>query len=181
MHYEPTPAARAPAPKCHCNMYFRTKSIECPFCLSSGIQDRIIVDNHDAKAFLTYTPIVPGHILICPKRCVSSIDELEEHEILSIFNRRSYLKPILIRVFGAEGFNYAWNENTVAGQTIPHLHLHMLPRRQGDSGAQSTDPRRFFYRPDIERSVHSETDLRQLSVLLKEARQEAIEPVTYLP
>jgi diadenosine tetraphosphate (Ap4A) HIT family hydrolase len=147
------------------NMYSRNRIKKCAFC-ESEIARRVIASNRHAKVFLTYTPIVPGHILICPIKCVLSIDELDENELLSIFELRRQMKPVLARIFDAEGFNYAWNENTVAGQTVPHLHLHMLPRRHGDSGTPFSDPRQFLYRPRGDRPMLAGSELSQLSAML---------------
>jgi len=47
----------------------------------------------------------------------------------------------------AEGFNFAWNEGAVAGQTVPHFNLHIVPRTTGDSGIWEYEPREFLYRP----------------------------------
>ena len=51
------------------------------------------------------------------------------------------------KTFSAEGFNYAWNEGEIGGQAVPHFHLHMLPRKKGDTGIHEYDPRKFLYRP----------------------------------
>src|SRR5262245_33515424 len=107
-------------------------SAECHFCrVENTVGVRNLCSNAYAFAFLTNSPIVPGHTLIVPVRCVVSADELEMHELQAMFDIRSRLKPVLGNLFEAEGFNYAWNEGLVAGQTVPHLHLHMVPRRDG--------------------------------------------------
>jgi len=62
------------------------------------------------------------------------------------FDLRSKLGKAMTKVFEAEGFNYAWNEGEVAGQFVPHLHLHMLPRKKGDKGIYKYEPRKFLYR-----------------------------------
>ena len=46
-----------------------------------------------------------------------------------------------------EGFNFAWNEGSVAGQTVPHFHLHIVPRKKRDAGITEYEPRVFLYRP----------------------------------
>ena len=74
-------------------------------------------------------PIVPGHTLICPQRCVSKIDDLTEDELHAIFDLQKQLKSAMIKGLGAKGFNYDWNEGKLAGQNIPHLHLYILPRK----------------------------------------------------
>jgi histidine triad (HIT) family protein len=83
-----------------------------------------------------------------------------------MFELRGNLKPVLENVLGAEGFNYAWNEGPVAGQTVPHLHLHMVPRRTGDTGVTGYDPRSALYRPGPRNSLAAD----ELSALANRIR-----------
>lgn len=92
-------------------------------------------------------PIVPGHLLICPIRHVSAIDELTDTEFAAIKQAIVKLRPLLKQLFKAEGFNYAWNEGELAGQSVNHLHVHMLPRTMHDAGIYEYEPRKFLYRP----------------------------------
>jgi diadenosine tetraphosphate (Ap4A) HIT family hydrolase len=94
------------------------------------------------------------------------MDDLTQTEIEGIFDLRICVKPVLEEFFDADGFNYAWNEGQVAGQTVPHLHLHMLPRRKGDTGVLGYDPRQFFYRPGP-RDCSSITDLSFLAIKIR--------------
>lgn len=119
----------------------------CVFCTKEEISDREITGDDLAWAFPTNIPIVPGHILIAPRRCVSKYEDLTTEEKNSIENLRVKMMKTLQKVFGAEGFNYAWNENSVAGQSVPHFHLHVLPRKPGDEGITEYEPRKFLYRP----------------------------------
>jgi histidine triad (HIT) family protein len=123
------------------------KKENCAYCSNSEVKSREIIRNEYAWAFPTNIPIVPGHILICPIRCVANFEDLTKEEISAIFDLRDKLRKALINAFGAEGFNYAWNEGKLAGQSIPHFHLHMLPRKTGDTGILEYEPRKFIYRP----------------------------------
>jgi diadenosine tetraphosphate (Ap4A) HIT family hydrolase len=96
---------------------------------------------------LTNIPITPGHSLISPKRVVETFDELTEAEILDIFALASIIKNGLKKVYGAEGFNCAWNEGKNYGQSVPHFHLHIVPRTPDDEGITEYEPRKFLYRP----------------------------------
>jgi len=119
----------------------------CVFCTNPGVKEREIISNELAWAFPTNIPIVPGHILICPIRCVADFNDLTKEEVAAIFDLQKKLKKAFQKAFNAEGFNYAWNENEVGGQAVPHFHLHMLPRKEGDTGITEYDPRKFLYRP----------------------------------
>ncbi len=130
------------------------------------IKSRLIIENELAFAFPTNIPIVPGHTLICPKRHVSKIDDLNDDELHAILLLQKKLKQAMIKVFAAEGFNYAWNEGQIAGQKVNHLHLHMLPRKKSDSGIFEYDPRKFLYRPG-KRPESPEQELSEVAELIR--------------
>jgi len=138
---------------------------ECPFCIAPEIGARTIVKNDLAFAFLTYIPVVTGHVLISPIRCVPRFDDLTDLEKEAIFDLRKKVKNVLIKTFGAEGFNYAWNEGKVGGQSVPHFHLHMVPRKKGDTGVYGYEPRNFFYRTGVSeaRKIVPEKELERIA------------------
>jgi diadenosine tetraphosphate (Ap4A) HIT family hydrolase len=111
------------------------------------IRERLIMDNGLAFAFPSNIPIVPGHILICPKRKVSTIWGLRKDELEAMLGIMERLEPAMRKSLGATGFNYAWNEGKSAGQNVRHLHIHMIPRKKGDAGITRYEPRKFLYRP----------------------------------
>lgn len=141
-------------------------TIKCPYCEIPEIKNREIIRNELAWAFPTNIPIVPGHILVAPIRCVATIEEMTPDEIEAVFDLREKLKEALVKVFGAEGFNYAWNEGKLAGQSVPHFHLHILPRKEGDTGITEYEPRKFLYRPGS-REDSPESELIEVSNLIK--------------
>lgn len=138
----------------------------CPYCELPEIKNREIIRNKLAWAFPTNIPIVPGHILICPIRCVAKLEDLTPKEVEAIFDLYKKLKPALVKLFEAEGFNYAWNEGKLAGQSVPHFHLHMLPRKSEDSGITEYEPRKFLYRPGS-RESSPEEELKMVADLIK--------------
>jgi diadenosine tetraphosphate (Ap4A) HIT family hydrolase len=140
--------------------------MKCAFCEIPEIKGRTIVENKLAWAFPTNIPIVPGHVLICPKRCVAKFEDLSSDEREAVFGLIEKLKLALIKTFDAEGFNFAWNESVVAGQKVPHFHLHMLPRKQGDTGIVGYEPRKFLYRPGS-REDSPEEELKAISEKIK--------------
>ncbi|MDD4989274.1 MAG: HIT domain-containing protein [Candidatus Pacebacteria bacterium] len=142
------------------------EKIRCAFCEIPANRERETVRNEYAWAFPTNLPIVPGHMLICPIRCVATFDDLTEKEIIALFDLRKKLKPALIKVFQAEGFNYAWNEGKLVGQDVPHIHLQMLPRKIGDTGITEYEPRKFLYRTG-KMPVSPQAELKEVSDLIK--------------
>ena len=142
--------------------------MDCVYCSNLEIKKRRITENELAFAFPTNIPIVPGHTLICPKRCVAKFEELTTEELNSIRELTLQITQALTKAFGAEGFNFAWNEGTISGQNVPHFHLHMLPRKEGDSGVTEYEPRKFLYRPGS-RETTSEKELQEVAKIIKEA------------
>ena len=99
------------------------------------------------RVFPSNVPIVPGHVLIIPRRHVSTMEELSKGERDALFAELAVVKAALTKALGATGFNQAWNEGECAGQSVPHLHLHVVPRMEGDAGVLTYEPRQFLYRP----------------------------------
>jgi len=145
--------------------------MKCVFCDELEIGPRLITENELARAFPTNAPIVAGHTLIASKRHVQYFEELTDVEREAIEDLRKKLHRAMVEAFDAEGFNYAWNEERIGGQSVPHFHLHMLPRKNGDAGVYNYEPREFMYRPiPVEqRPVSSEEELREVARLLRES------------
>ena len=134
-----------------------------------NIEERIIVKNDLAFAFPTNIPIVPGHTLISPIRVVATFEELTNDEVAAIFDLMKKLKIAMKKTFEAEGFNTAWNEGVIGGQSVPHFHLHLLPRKEGDTGIYEYEPRKFLYRTGGGRPESPEEELQQVAQLLRSA------------
>lgn len=107
----------------------------CLFC--SPLGSRVFLENDFAFAILDGFPISNGHALIIPKRHVSSIFETQKNELLGLFNLLTDAKNKLKEQFNPDGFNIGINDDEAAGQTINHLHIHLIPRYKGDQA----DPR----------------------------------------
>lgn len=142
------------------------KKNSCVYCTKSEIKKREIIGNDVAWAFPTNIPIVPGHILIAPRRCVALYENLTKKEKEAIENLRKKITTVLKKTFNAQGFNYAWNENPIAGQSVPHFHLHVLPRKEGDTGITKYEPRKFLYRTGSRENT-PEKELQKIVKLIK--------------
>lgn len=140
----------------------------CAYCSLPEIQARLISENGLAWAFPTNIPITPGHTLVCPKRCVAALSELSNEERLAVLELAEKIMSALRVSHGAEGFNCAWNQEKLAGQSVPHFHLHIVPRREGDSGLLGYDPRSFLYRTG-ERTAAPENELLKVSAAIRAA------------
>lgn len=131
-----------------------------------NIKGRVIAQNHLAFSFLSHMPIVVGHTLICPLRVVPSCEELQLEEWQAILNLKHQVCEALKHAFHAEGFNFAWNQGEGAGQSVPHFHLHVVPRKKGDVGVLQYEPRAFLYRPGS-RAVSATEDLHFIAQTIK--------------
>lgn len=141
----------------------------CVFCDMPSMKDREVARNTFAKAFLTNIPIVPGHTLVIPIRCVARYEELHNAEKEAIENVRNIIMKSLKKTFKAEGFNFSWNDGKVAGQSVPHFHLHIIPRKLGDTGITQYEPREFLYRPSNNRPEKPEEELKEVAHIIKNA------------
>ena len=107
----------------------------CLFCtLSAG---RIVLANELAVVIRDSFPVSPGHSLTIPKRHVGSFFDVAGDERKAMLAMLDSAKLGLDAAFHPDGYNIGINEGKAAGQTVPHLHLHLIPRYAGDS----EDPR----------------------------------------
>jgi diadenosine tetraphosphate (Ap4A) HIT family hydrolase len=111
------------------------------------IAARTYLENDLAYTCLTYIPITPGHSLIIPRRTVDRFELLTPEELAAIHALTAETTWRLQDILGAEGFNFAWNQGADYGQSIPHFHLHVVPRTPEDAGVVGYEPREFLYRP----------------------------------
>jgi len=103
----------------------------CLFC-NVG-EERIIAENELAFAIRDGFPVTELHSLIIPRRHVSDYFELSKEELLACNDLLRIVKEeILARDESVKGFNVGANSGLVAGQSIFHCHIHLIPRREGD-------------------------------------------------
>jgi len=77
-------------------------------------------------------PIVPGHVLIIPRRVVPFLSDLTEEEYQDLWMSVRKVQTMLGAYYDTEGFNVAVQDGAVAGQSVPHVHVHILPRKKDD-------------------------------------------------
>lgn len=102
----------------------------CQFCILP--ESRVWFEQGSVLVFKDAYPISPGHTLIIPKRHVSSLFELNEQERQDLFQALSRAKDLLLSDLNPNGFNIGINDGVAAGQTVLHLHVHLIPRYIGD-------------------------------------------------
>ncbi len=102
----------------------------CVLCSIDPV--RIIRQTEAAIALLDSFPISEGHTLVIPRRHVESIYELPMAEQTAVWEMVRQIRLDLIAHFRVEAFNIGVNDGFAAGQTVPHAHVHVIPRRPGD-------------------------------------------------
>lgn len=107
----------------------------CPFCTLPS--DRAIDSNNSGMVIRDGFPVSPGHTLIIPTRHIGSFFELTDTERAELFALLDHAKFGLDQEYHPDGYNIGINDGAAAGQTVPHLHIHLIPRYQGDR----SDPR----------------------------------------
>ena len=142
--------------------------MKCVYCELDVIKQREIVGNDLVWAFPTNIPIVSGHTLIVPRRCVARYEDLTKNEKEALEEMRIRIVNALKKHFDAEGFNFAYNDGKLAGQSVPHFHLHVLPRKEGDTGITEYDPRKFLYRPGS-REDSPEGELQEIAKIIRDS------------
>lgn len=107
----------------------------CPFCTLPD--ERIVESDERVLVVRDGFPVSRGHTLIIPRRHVASFFEVTLEERVALFEQLENAKIALDKEFSPDGFNVGINDGQAAGQTVMHLHIHLIPRYIGDR----SDPR----------------------------------------
>lgn len=103
---------------------------ECPFC--DVPQNEIVAENELAYARVDKYPVSPGHTLLIPKRHTPSWFDATDAERAAIMALTDEAKARLEVEYGPDGYNIGINIGAAGGQTVMHLHMHLIPRFHGD-------------------------------------------------
>jgi len=102
----------------------------CPFC--NLPRDRIVFDSELALVIRDKFPVSPGHTLIVPKRHVASFCDTTPEEQAALLKLLRIARVDLDHVHHPAAYNVGVNDGAAAGQTVMHLHVHLIPRYPGD-------------------------------------------------
>lgn len=92
-----------------------------------------IYESPTVFAFLDINPLAPGHTLVVPKRQVARLEQLPEEDASDIARVLGRIARAILAATGAADYNVLQNNGASAGQVVPHVHFHIIPRREGDS------------------------------------------------
>lgn len=110
------------------------KKEDCIFCkIANGeIPSATIFEDRDFRVMLDIGPATRGHVLILTKEHYDNIYEIDAETAGKLFSLASVIARAMKKVLNCDGMNILQNNGTVAGQTVFHFHLHLIPRYEGD-------------------------------------------------
>lgn len=106
----------------------------CIFCriATHEIPSQAVLETDRVLAFLDINPLAEGHLLLMPKAHVAALDDMPSEAAGQLCAYLPQLGSALRRVTSAAGYNVLQNNGRVAGQEVAHLHIHLIPRKEGD-------------------------------------------------
>ncbi len=117
--------------------------MDCVFCkiVSNQLPSNQVFENHEIIAFLDIRPINPGHTLVIPKTHVASLSELDPQLAGRLFQIAGQIAAALRKSgIRCEGINVWLADGKAAFQEVPHVHIHVIPRFEGDGLRVETGP-----------------------------------------
>ena len=135
-------------------------STECIFCkiIKGDIPSFTIYEDDLFKVILDRFPAAPGHALIIPKAHYKDMFELPQEVVEALYPLAQKIAIQIKKAVGAEGMNVVQNNGDVAGQSVYHFHLHLVPRKAGDGII-------------LNKSSNGETTLEELEMTLKQIQE----------
>lgn len=104
---------------------------ECPLCSAAERTDPLAANEHAVAVFDRY-PVSPGHSLVVSRRHVADVFALSGDEQRSLWALLPAVKAAIEQAHSPAGYNIGVNTGVAAGQTISHVHVHVIPRYPGD-------------------------------------------------
>ncbi|MCQ1536572.1 HIT family protein [Methanosarcina sp. KYL-1] len=109
---------------------------DCLFCkiVSGKIPSYRVYEDDSVYAFLDIYPASEGHTLVAPKKHFGNFTDMRAEDVTTLFEAARKITAAVEKAFSAEGSNIGINNGEVAGQEVPHVHVHVIPRKKGDGG-----------------------------------------------
>lgn len=131
---QPSPSADGEHETSHDASQVATLSSDaCLFCMRDEASLNTVIDSNETfYARLDNFPATPGHVEVVPKRHVESFFDLSESEVLDAYALIRIIEKEIAAQYGPGGYTIGVNEGRVAGRSVDHLHIHLIPRHEGD-------------------------------------------------
>ena len=114
--------------------FFSKNRVACAFCDESILKLNTFYEGKEASALLTYKPACQGHVLVLPKRHVVRFEDLTDSEMAEIKEIIAKVDRMSQKIYGSTGYLLLEKNGREAGQSVPHVHFHYLPRTFDQSG-----------------------------------------------
>ena len=110
--------------------------MDCLFCKigKKEIPAQVIYEDENSLAFLDIKPHTKGHTVVIPKNHAQIVFDLNDRKYQQLMLSAKKTMELIKEKLNPDGFNVGWNHNTAGGQVVPHLHIHIFPRYNGDGG-----------------------------------------------
>lgn len=102
------------------------------FFLSGDIPSNTIYENSEFKVIMDASPAAKGHVLVLPKEHYKDIYDIDAETAGKLFQLAAVVARALKEVLNCDGLNILQNNGVIAGQTVFHFHMHLIPRYEGD-------------------------------------------------
>jgi len=111
--------------------------------INREIPASIIYEDEDTLAFMDIGPVIKGHTLVIPKTCYDSITETPPEVLSKLMLVCKRIAAAQIKGLGADGVNIIQNNGQSAGQVVPHIHFHVIPRFKDDGHHWNWDAKKY--------------------------------------
>jgi histidine triad (HIT) family protein len=137
----------------------------CLFCaIAAGrVPAHIVYEDDRTVAFLDIHPSAPGHTLIIPRAHATRIEDLSAEDAMALFATLHRLAKPIREAMGAEAATVGINDGPGSGQEVPHVHIHVIPRRSGDGGTIVQSLARHLSSPSQEELGETAERIRRLA------------------
>ncbi len=107
---------------------------DCIFCkiVAGKIPSEKVYEDESLLAFMDIGPVQPGHVLLIPKKHYERFTELPEDLAAALGRKLPALSRAVVAAAKADGFNLFQTNGACSGQVVPHVHIHIIPRHEGD-------------------------------------------------
>jgi histidine triad (HIT) family protein len=119
--------------------------------INREIPATIVYEDDGILAFMDIGPIIKGHTLVIPKVCYDPVTETPDEVLAGLMSVCKRIAAAQIKGLGAEGVNIIQNNGAAAGQVVPHIHFHVIPRFAGDGHHWNWDAKKYDSPAEVEK------------------------------
>ncbi|KAJ2742731.1 Dinucleoside triphosphate hydrolase [Coemansia sp. BCRC 34301] len=133
--------------------------------------DQVFLISKLSYALVNLKPIRPGHVLVATRRPVARFNDLTQFEVLDLFLQAQRVSKVVERVTSAESLTLCIQDGDKAGQSVPHVHLHVIPRFEGDFAVNDDIYDALAHLPRVdnhERTPRSPDDMAAEALMLRQ-------------